>query len=78
MRLACSEKTRSTIIYIYINIYDEYTRVYMTRNPPGFELLPVPRETRRIGRRECVRISVRNASVMDTLKRVYRDICIRL
>jgi len=73
MRLACSKNNRSAIIYIY----DEYTCVYyITKDPLDFELLPVPRETRRIGRRECVRISVRNASVMDTLKRVYRYIYI--
>jgi hypothetical protein len=53
MRLVCSKKNRSAIIYIlhvccihtclygiYIYIY-----IYTNKDPPGFELLPVPRET---------------------------------
>lgn len=45
---------------LYIYIYKD--------PPPGFESLPVP------GGSVCAWISVRFASVMDTLKRVQRDI----
>lgn len=62
---------RQTVVQLLYNMY-----IYEYKDPPGFELLPVPRETRRIGLSACVRISVRNASVMDTLKRVVLLICV--